>query len=296
MGDNLRVKLAEQLLARPDPKAWLEVLRDHLSQQTLSFGHGTSSAADEAYWLVQHFCPQPECQDAETAARIAQVVERRIKERLPLAYLLKEAWFAGLKFYVDQRVLIPRSPLAEVIERGFAPWHSGTGRLLDLGTGSGCLAIASAYYGDFQRVDALDLSSEALAVAAINVSLLQTGAQVRLLQSDLYSALDDQIYDVIVANPPYVPTTRLRELPPEYGYEPGLALAAGAEGLDVMEAIFSGAAKHLSADGFLFLEVGETAEALAGTYPDVPFIWLELERGGDGVLALAGAQVRQYWV
>ncbi len=289
-------ELKQQLAEHPDPLAWLPRVEEVLASEELFFGHGAADAADEAFWLVRHFSHRLNpFNAARLAGRLVRILEQRIRDRVPLAYLLHEAWFAGLRFYVDPRVLIPRSPLAEIIERGFTPWHPGTGRLLDLGTGSGCLALASAWHGRFDRVDAVDVSDAALAVAAINVSRLGLGDRVRVLRSDLYAQLGDARYDVIISNPPYVPQSRLRELPPEYRHEPPLALAAGEQGVDLLEPIFRGAAQRLTDRGLLIVEVGEVAGAVNRAYPQVPFLWFEFERGGEGVLALEGAQVRQYW-
>ena len=276
-------------------EAWVAAVRRFLEHHDLWYGHGTDGAATEAGWLFDKFVGESAALGEIDLQTLISVLRQRVNERVPLAYLLGEAWFAGLHFAVDQRVLIPRSPLAEVIERGFSPFHSGTGRLLDLGTGSGCIALAAAYYGDFDRVDAIDIDAGALAVAAVNTARLGLGDRVHLKRSDFYESLGDAQYDVIVSNPPYVPIRSLEALPPEYSHEPRRALAAGELGLDHMETIFRGAAQRLLPGGMLFVEVGEAEEALQRQYPQVPFLWLEFERGGEGVLALEAEQVREYW-
>jgi len=276
-------------------KDWLQAVSVFLKQHTLWYGHGADSAEGEAFWLVDALRRDGGGLSPTQAVVAATLLRRRVRERIPMAYLLGEAWFAGLQFSVDPRVLIPRSPLAEVIERGFSPFHSGTGRLLDLGTGSGCIALASAHYGRFDRVDAADVDTDALTVAALNTHRLGLGEIVRVVKTDLYAGLGDADYDIIISNPPYVPTLSMRALPPEYGHEPSLALAAGEQGLDYVDEIFRGAAKRLRSDGMLFVEVGEAAVALERRYPMVPFLWLEFEHGGDGVLALEAEQVREYW-
>ena len=290
------MSLLNRLLETSSTHDWYELVVEELASAPLFFGHGTENVEQEAFWIVQHFSEANWLSSsAKRASRVYEVVQGRLRHRVPLAYLLQESWFAGLKFFVDTRVLIPRSPLAEVIERGLAPWHAGTGRMLDLGTGSGCLALACDHYCRFEQIDAVDISNDALAVASVNTRLFDAGARVRVLRSDVFSELGDRRYDVIVTNPPYVPEARLEDLPPEYGHEPGLALRAGTRGLDIVQRIFEGLSRHLAEDGLLLLEVGEAAEAVQSAYPEIPFIWLEFERGGEGVLALEGSQVRQYF-
>jgi ribosomal protein L3 glutamine methyltransferase len=292
--DSLR-ELEGTLCRNVTAAAWQQAVRSFLEQQTLWYGHGTDGAEGEAFWLVDALCGDGGRLSPAQVPAVTTMLRRRVQERIPLAYVLGEAWFAGLRFSVDPRVLIPRSPLAEVIERGFRPFHPGTGRLLDLGTGSGCIALASAHHGGFDRIDAVDVDTDALAVAALNTSRLGLGSTVRVLKSDLFAGLGDVSYDIIVSNPPYVPTASMQALPPEYSHEPGLALEAGEHGLDYVDEIFRGAAQRLAPGGMLFLEVGEAASALERCYPMVPFLWLEFERGGDGVLALDAEQVREYW-
>jgi ribosomal protein L3 glutamine methyltransferase len=289
-------RLQADLAGAGSREAWLTAVTAFLAEHDLWYGHGTDSPATEAFWLLEVLADDTGEPASLDTGVLTEILRRRVQERVPLAYLLGEAWFAGLPFRVDSSVLIPRSPLAEIIERGFSPFHAGTGRLLDLGTGCGCIALAAAYYGDFERVDAVDIDSGALAVAALNTTRLGLGERVSVIQSDFYASLGDAGYDIIISNPPYVPTASLRQLPPEYSHEPTLALAAGELGLDCVETIFRGAAARLLPGGMLFLEVGEAAEALERRYPEVPFLWLDFERGGEGVLALEAEQVREYWL
>jgi ribosomal protein L3 glutamine methyltransferase len=227
--------------------------------------------------------------------RALAVAERRAAERKPLAYLLNEAWFAGLRFYVDERVLVPRSPLAEVVERGFEPWCTlqAGDRVLDIGTGSGCIAIAAAFYCPDAAVHATDISAAALAVAARNVDTHGLADRVRLFEADLYPPQGER-YRVIVSNPPYVPESEVAALPPEYRHEPVVGLASGATGFDAAERILRGAGDRLTPDGVLFLELGAGADAFAAAHPKLPLIALEFERGGDGVLATTAAELREF--
>jgi ribosomal protein L3 glutamine methyltransferase len=209
--------------------------------------------------------------------------------------LLGEAWFAGLPFYVDERVLVPRSPLAEVVERSFAPWcelRSGD-RVLDIGTGSGCIAIAAAFYCPDAQVHATDISAAALEVAARNVERHGFANRVRLFEADLFPPHDER-YRVIVSNPPYVPEAEVAELPPEYRNEPVIGLASGADGFDAAERIVRGARDRLTPDGVLFLELGAGADAFAAAHPKLPLIALEFERGGDGVLVTTAADLEEF--
>jgi ribosomal protein L3 glutamine methyltransferase len=287
-----RFSLTEALLASGGYEQWLAVLARYFERHAIFFGHGTDNAADEAFWLLRHLQQWREDAwagppDAALAGRAADIAVRRVTERRPLAYLLGEAWFAGLSFAVDERVLIPRSPLAELIERGFSPWaRLGPGdRVLDVGTGSGCLAVAVAHHCPGVRVDATDVSSAALAVAAENVARHGVGGRVELIEADLFPP-PPRRYRVVVSNPPYVPAGKLAGLPPEYRHEPAAALVAGEAGIDAAARLVEGAADYLAPGGALIVEVGEAAAALAAAYPRLPFTWLELERGGEGVFVL----------
>ncbi|MDD3651164.1 50S ribosomal protein L3 N(5)-glutamine methyltransferase [Immundisolibacter sp.] len=263
----------------------------------LFYGHGTAGAADEAAVLLAHVLhldlPLPvdfldAALTAQERAAVAALFARRIDERLPAPYLTGEAWFAGLRFAVDPRVLIPRSPIAELIENGFQPWlaEAEPGRILDIGTGSGCIAVACALAFPDAQVDAVDVSADALEVAATNVARYGLEERVRLLQSDLYAALAGQRYDLIVSNPPYVPDAEYATLPHEYRHEPRGALVSPEDGLEHPLRILRGAAQHLTEGGLLVLEVGASWPALVERLPEVPFTWVELARGGEGVAVI----------
>lgn len=271
----------------------------------LCFGHGTDNAFDEARMLLSHALHLPASfPDSYLAARltdgereaVAILFETRINSRKPAAYLTHEAWFAGLPFYVDERVLVPRSPLAEWIERGFAPWleADAVDRVLDLCTGSACIAIACAAHFDNAEVDAVELSPAALAVARQNVERHQLEDWVHLFESNLFEVLPTEQYQLIISNPPYVSATEMQALDEEYRHEPEIGLLAEQEGLSVVVRILAQSADYLTDDGILVVEVGNSEELLTECFPDVPFVWLEFERGGQGVFLLEAAQVREY--
>jgi ribosomal protein L3 glutamine methyltransferase len=273
-----------------------------LRRAKVFYGHGTDNARDEAFALVFHVMELPHEAPSDVLARrvgsaqrekFDELLTRRVKERLPLGYLTHEAWFAGLPFYVDERVLIPRSPIAELIERRFSPWiaPARVRHILDMGTGSGCIALACARYFPRARVDGVDIDPAALEVADINRRRLRLTRRVNLVASDHFAALGKAAYDIIVSNPPYVGEREMRGLPNEYRHEPRHALASGREGLDSVGIILRSAARHLKPSGLLVVEVGNTERALMKAYPRLPFTWLEFERGGGGVFLLTREQL-----
>jgi ribosomal protein L3 glutamine methyltransferase len=242
-----------------------------------------------ASWFQSHLA------DDERSTLIA-LIQRRIEERLPLPYLTGEAWFAGLRFVVDIHVLIPRSPIAELIEQGFTPWldEGRIGRVLDLCCGSGCIGIAAAVYLPESRIDLVDISDDALAVCRQNIRLHDLPDRVRAIHSDLFASLAPAQYDLILSNPPYVGAREMAELPREYHHEPVLALQAEDEGIEVVRRILRDAARYLAPDGVLIVEVGNSAPLLQETYPEIPFVWLDFAKGGDGVFLLRAEDLSQY--
>ena len=272
-----------------------------LKRARVFYGHGTDNAWDESAALVLHALGVSPGGTAAYSKRVSEhsarraddLITRRIDERIPAVFLTNQTWFAGLPFYVDERVLIPRSALAELIERRFAPWiePSRVKRVLDLGTGSGCIAIACAKAFPRARVDGVDISPDALEVARINVRKHRLGRRVRLVESDHFSRLGIATYDIIVSNPPYVGARELRTLPPEYRHEPRIALAAGDSGLDSVRVILREARRHLRPNGLLVVEVGNTETAVRREFRHLPFVWLQFERGGGGVFLLASEQL-----
>lgn len=271
----------------------------------LWFGHGSDNAYDEAAELVffgaglrHEDAPEvyERALDEVQRARIEHLFERRIQEKIPAAYLTHRMWFAGHEFYVDARVLVPRSPIAELIEARFEPWidASRVQRILDIGTGSGCIAVAAALAFPDAKVDAADVSDDALAVTKINIERHAVQTRVRPIRSDVFTALAGERYDVIVSNPPYVGDAELAALPTEYSREPQLGLHGGHDGLDIVRRILSDAHAHLRERGILIVEVGNSEDALVDAYPDVPFTWLEFERGGGGVFVLDAEHLKDF--
>jgi ribosomal protein L3 glutamine methyltransferase len=282
---------------------WLRYAVSEFNAAGLFFGHGTTSAYDEAAYLILHTLHLPLDRlepflDARLThaerERVEQVLSRRVNDRIPAAYLTHEAWLGEYRFYVDERVLIPRSYIAELLREDLMSWVPDPARILtalDLCTGSGCLAILLAYHFPNADVDAADISSDALAVAQRNVAEHGLQGRVNLIRSDLFSNLTEKRYDLIVSNPPYVTAMAMEELPAEYGHEPALALAGGDDGLDAVRTILAGAADFLTADGLLIVEVGQNRAAAEAAFPRLPFTWLATESSEDSVFLLTRAEL-----
>jgi ribosomal protein L3 glutamine methyltransferase len=275
----------------------IDELATRFRKAKLFYGHGTDNPDDEAFYLVMAALDLPfdltrkqldETLSAEAVERIRHLADRRIHERIPVAYLVHRAWFCGQPYYVDERVLIPRSPVAELIKQWFEPWvdRRKVKRILDIGTGSGCIAIACAHAIPEAIVDAIDISAAALEVARQNVNSHGVQDRVHLYASDLYAALGDAKYDLIIANPPYVDAPDMDALPAEFRHEPALALAAGDDGLDLVRRIIAESADHMNQDAVLIVEVGNSEPAMEKAFPDLPMIWLDFERGGEGVFVV----------
>ncbi|MCB1976759.1 MAG: 50S ribosomal protein L3 N(5)-glutamine methyltransferase, partial [Nitrosomonas sp.] len=291
-------------------KNHLHTLRDLLrfavsqfNQAGLVFGHGSDTAYDEAAYLILHTLHLPldhlePFLDARlTSTEVSQVLdilERRVTERLPAAYLTHEAWLGSYSFYVDQRVIIPRSFIAELLQNRLEPWITDAAEIhaaLDLCTGSGCLAIVLAHAFEQAEIDAVDISTDALAVASRNIADYQLQERVRLMQSDLFAGLAGRRYDLIISNPPYVNAESMAELPEEYRHEPVNALASGADGLEATRKILASAAAHLTDQGLLVVEIGHNRDAVLREYPRTPFTWLETSAGDEFVFLLRRDQL-----
>lgn len=285
-----------------------DLVRDgarRFARARLVYGHGTDNPTGEAAALVFHAL---ELDHAAASAvysktvkaparnRVERLFARRIRERVPAAYLMKRMWFMGLEFHVDERVLVPRSPMAELIEKRFAPWidERRVQAILDIGTGSGCIAVACAVAFPRARVDGVDISRAALAVARRNIRKHRLSSRVRALCSDHFAGVRGRCYDVVVSNPPYVGGREYRALPREYRHEPAIALVSGKDGLDSARVILREAAAHLQPGGILVLEVGNSESALQSAFRRVPFTWLQFEHGGGGVLVLTREELQAH--
>lgn len=287
------------------PRQLIKAAAKRFRSARLAYGHGTLNADDEAAWLLVHAlrCPFEDLAarldqplPAKIVQRALQLFERRISERIPAAYLTHEAWLGEYRFYVDQRVIVPRSYIAELLQQRLQPWlrpRQSPQTILDLCTGSGCLAIVAAHSFPRARVDGADLSSPALAVARRNVREHRLAQRLQLIRSDLFNGLADRRYDLILSNPPYVRASVMRTLPAEYHREPAHALHGGGDGLDLVRRILAEAAAHLTPQGWLVLEVGHNRARMERAFPQLPFIWAETSGGDDCVLLLQKAALAE---
>ena len=299
MDEQLQLQL--QLETVGDCVRWV---RECFEAADLFYGHGTDNAWDEALHLVLgglrlSLDADPSILDCVVASnekeRVIELARRRVEERIPVPYLTGRAWFAGLEFLIDTRAIIPRSPIAELIETEFVPWYPGTNprRVLDMCCGSGCIGLAIAAWLPEVSVDLLDISHDALALATENAQRLDLAQRVTVIESDMFAAVRGKQYDLIVTNPPYVDVNDLQAMPAEYRHEPALALGSGSDGLEAIKIILQQAPHFLAPDGLLVAEVGNSWQALEQAFPDVPFTWIELERGGHGVFVLTAQELLQ---
>jgi ribosomal protein L3 glutamine methyltransferase len=294
-------QISAELVTVGDCVRWAQTC---FEQAGLHYGHGTDNAWDEALHsifgtLQLQWDSDPSVLDckltaAEKAAAIRNV-QRRVDERIPVPYLTGRAWFAGLEFKIDRRAIIPRSPIAELIENDFAPWYAGAGlrRVLDLCCGSGCIGLAIAAWLPQTRVDLADIDEQALTLARENATLLGLSDRVQLVQSDLFTQLRGHQYDLIVTNPPYVDARDLASMPAEYAHEPARALGSGSDGLSAIRQVLVAAVHYLSPDGLLVAEVGNSWQSLEAALPGVPFTWIDLEHGGHGVFVLTAQELAE---
>lgn len=275
------------------------------NEHAVVLGHGYDDVWDEAVMLVLYALHLPHDIDTRVQdtrltenekRRVLELVQQRVIDRVPTAYLIKQAWFAGLPFAVDDRVLIPRSPIGELIEKHFEPWvkPESVEAILDLCTGSACIGIACAHYFPEAIVDCVDISEDALDVAERNLQAHGMEGRVNLIYSDLFEALEGRTYDIIVSNPPYVDEQDMADLPQEYLHEPEMALEAGEDGLDIVRRMLPELSRHLNPGGIAVIEVGNSMEAIERAYPHVPFTWLEFERGDGGVFILTKEEIDHY--
>jgi len=280
---------------------WVRFAASQFERSGVYYGHGTDNPWDEALLLVTASLQMPfDITEQQASCRLidaekqllAQRIEQRISERIPVAYLINEAWFCGMPFYVDERVLVPRSPLAEIIQNRVSPWMDGKDpeRILDLCCGSGCIGIASLQAFPDAQLDLADLSRDALDVAEINIERHQLYDQVAAIESDLFSNLQPG-YDLILSNPPYVDAEDLADMPDEYHHEPAMGLGSGDDGLDITRQILAKACDYLNPEGVLVVEVGNSWINLEAAFPEVPFTWVEFEQGGDGVFVFTREQL-----
>jgi len=285
---------------------WLRWAVSRFTEVGLFFGHGTDNAWDEAIWLLLATLKLPRdrleaCIDARLtkAERLAvwQALQQRIARRLPAAYIVQEAWLGDFRFYVDERVIVPRSYFAELLREGFSPWVEDVDRVtnaLDLCTGSGCLAILMAHTFPNAQIDAIDISSAALAVAKRNIADYGLGGIVQPIESDLFEAVAGKRYDLILSNPPYVTAAAMAALPMEYRHEPALALAAGEDGLDVVRRLLAKAAEHLNPGGFIAIEVGHNREQVDTAFPELGAIWLDTVSSEEKVFLVSEEALRDF--
>jgi ribosomal protein L3 glutamine methyltransferase len=294
-------RLSEELFTIRD---WLRFTVSRFEESDIFFGHGTDNSYDEAVWLILSALHLPHDTlhnflDAviteQERKHLANLIEQRITKRTPTAYLVREAWLRGFKFYVDERVIVPRSFIAELLEDGLQPWieyPEMVNSAADICTGSGCLGILLAEAFPNAAIDVVDISPDAIAVANINIANYGLQEQITAIQSDMFTALKGKKYDLIISNPPYVDAPSMAELPAEYRNEPQLALGSGKAGLDHTHTILREAAKHLNDGGILVVEIGHNRDALLEAYPKLPFTWLEVESGNQFVFLLTKEQLK----
>lgn len=289
---------------------WIRYAISEFRKNNLFYGHGTNNALDEAVSLILHTVHLPYDAPAmfydavltfEERKAVDHIISLRIDKKIPAAYLTHEAFFMGLSFYVDERVLIPRSPIAEIIEKQFEPWIEShhISRILDLCTGSGCIAIACAEIFPETEITASDISTDSLEVARINLEKFNLQDQIKLIQSDVFDNIpipseESEKFNIIISNPPYVDKADMDSLPKEYHHEPVTALAAGHDGLDIIKKILNTAKNYLSDHGILIVEAGNSAEALVSQFPNLPFTWLEFEHGESEVFLLTAEQLNAW--
>lgn len=295
-------RAAEELFTIRD---WLRFTVSRFEESGIFYGHGTDNAYDEAAWLILSALHLPHDTlenflDAviteQERRHLAHLVERRVTERTPTAYLVREAWLKGFKFYVDERVIVPRSFIAELLEEHLAPWIEFPEMVTsaaDICTGSGCLGVLLAHAFPDAAIDVVDISPDAISVANINIANYGLQEQVQAIQSDMFTALQGKTYDLIISNPPYVDAPSMATLPQEYRNEPQLALGSGLAGLDHTHTLLREAPKHLNEGGLLVVEIGHNRDALLEAYPDLPFTWLEVEAGNEFVFLIGREDLLQ---